>query len=260
MNYLPITPVGLLPAITSSGSKNVFILSHLWKILAYRNFYMSNKWNTVIIDNDLYEKESSATFDDMEAIADSLNATRIFIVGPEVIGSGMQTAKMTQEILKERESNGFLYLTDKGANVFLMAILHERPNEIACQWNILKQYKQLGIGISIFSFRLGYDRGSLLRMLRKSDDNRYFHAFGWDNLLEAHNMASAGFNSVDSSIASTAAANNIELFDNWQITRDPGRDGVLASTRLPLDAVDVEDLHDDTVMNISKIQQFLNSL
>ena len=225
MKYMPIVPMGMLDVLDVSGVKDVFLLSQFWKDTEYRDFYMSHKWDTVIIDNDLYESETSAKFEDMMKIAGSLDAKKIFVVGPEDLHDGVGTGVVTKRILDDRGSSGLLE-----DNTQMMCILHERPNEMRLQYEVVKDYADLAFGISIFSFRLGYDRASLYDYVG-IPKGRYVHAFGWDNLLEVCNLKKCGFNSIDSSIAVTAALNKIDLTDEWQIIREPGREGVLKSTR-----------------------------
>ena len=62
MKYMPIVPVVMLNVIDVSGVKDVFILSQFWKNKEYRDFYKEGSWDTVIIDNDLYESEDAAKF------------------------------------------------------------------------------------------------------------------------------------------------------------------------------------------------------
>lgn len=231
LNYMPIVPIDMFDVLDMSGVKDVFILSQFWKNPEYREYYKSRTWDTIIVDNDLYEKEEAASFESMLEIAKELRANKVFIVGPEDLSSGINTAKLTQEIIRKYGCDGPLeYYTGRWQ---LMCILHERPNEMKLQYQILKEY-DIAFGVSIFSFRLGFDRGALAKYVGIGSD-KYIHAFGWDNLLEVYNLAQAGFNSVDSSLAVTAAVNRINLQDVWQITRDPGRDGVNCSTRAPID-------------------------
>lgn len=226
MNYMPIVPIGMFDVLDMSRVKDVFILSQFWNDQTYREYYKSRRWDTVIIDNDLYESEEAADLKDMVKIANSLNANRIFLVGPEELSNGLETARMTQDIMDHWHS----YSCN---NTRLMCILHESPNEMKLQYKILKDFQNLAFGISIFSFRLGYDRASLMKFC-EVDPSRYVHAFGWDNLLEVLNMRGCGFDSVDSSIAITAAYHNISLRDDWQITRQPGRAGVHNSSRVDI--------------------------
>jgi len=227
INYMPITPVGLLGTLDTMEVRNAFMLTHLWEIKRYREFYQTHQFDTVILDNDLYEKPTAASFDHMLKIASQIDAERIFVVGPECLTDGVKTGQMTLDLLTQYESEG--YLTD---NVQMMCILHERPNEMLRQWNLIKHKEDVAVGISIFSYRLGYDRASLHKFLNLPR-NRYTHAFGWDNLLEVYNMRGC-FDSVDSSLAVSAAYNGVDLMKAWQITRDEKKDGRVIKDRLDL--------------------------
>lgn len=229
MKYMPIVPVGLLDVLDVAKVRDVFILSQYWGIKEYREFYCSRTWRNVVLDNALYEDPEATNFDDMVQMAMKLDAKRIFVVGPEKLNDGIMTGQMTLDILDEYGSQGFL-----GDNIQMMCILHERPNEMLRQWNMVRDCKDLALGISIFSYRLGYDRGSLYKFL-DIPRSRYTHAFGWDNLLETYNMKDC-FDSVDSSICVSAAYNKINLKQNWQITRNEKFDGCVIKPRIPINA------------------------
>jgi hypothetical protein len=229
MHFMPIVPIGMLDVLDITKTRNVFILSQYWNIKKYREFYLSHYWDTVVLDNALYEDTEATNFESMLGMARQLKADRVFVVGPEKLDSGIKTGQMTVDILEEYDTDG--YLDD---HIQLMCILHERPNEMLRQWNMIRRFEDVALGISIFSYRLGYDRGGLLKFLNLPSD-RYVHAFGWDNLLEVYNM-SGRFNSVDASIAVSAAINNVDLKWNWQITRNPVYDGRVISSRLPIDS------------------------
>jgi hypothetical protein len=251
MNYMPIVPIGLLNTLDLMNVKNVFMLTNLWKYDKYKKFYLSHHWDTVILDNDLYEQPVPANFVNMMDIARQLDADRIFVVGPEKLNDGVETGRMTVGILADHESEG--YLDD---NIQLMCILHERPNEMMRQWNMIKRYEDVALGISIFSYRLGYDRGALYKFLNLPGE-RYTHAFGWDNLLEVYNMRGL-FNSVDSSMAVSAAVNGVDLHKNWQITRDPIKDGRIVKERLSIewDERPSNTLSHKVCMNIKDLTEF----
>ena len=104
MNYMPICPVGLLGALDTMDVRNVFLLSHLWDVKKYRDFYLKHSFDTVILDNDLYEKPTAANFNVMLGIARQLDAERVFVVGPEKLNDGVETGRMTLELLKQHES------------------------------------------------------------------------------------------------------------------------------------------------------------
>jgi hypothetical protein len=228
MNYMPIVPIGYLDTLDVAKVQNVFILSQFWGNKKYRDFYLNHHWDTVVLDNALYEDTEATNFESMMVMARQLKANRIFVVGPEKLDDGIETGRMTIDILNEYQSEGRLE-----DNIELMCILHQRPNEMLEQWNMIRKFRDVALGISIFSYRLGFDRGSLYKFLDLPRD-RYVHAFGWDNLLEIYNM-SGRFNSIDSSLAVSAAINTINLKKTWQITRDPIKDGRSITQRLPID-------------------------
>jgi hypothetical protein len=228
VNYMPIVPVGYLETLDVANVKNVFILSQFWNNKKYREFYLSHKWDTIILDNALYEDSTATDFEEMMGMARQLDANKIFIVGPEKLDDGVETGRMTIDILNDYQSEG--HLDD---NIDLMCILHERPTEMLEQWNMIRRYRDVAIGISIFSYRLGFDRGSLHRFLGLPRD-RYTHAFGWDNLLEMYNLSGC-FDSIDSSLCVSAVVSDVDLKKVWQITRDPKKDGFTANERKPID-------------------------
>lgn len=236
MNYMPIVPIGMFDVLDLSGVKNVFLLSQFWDNKEYRQYYTSRTWDTVIIDNALYEDDVAVGFQDILDIANQLKANRIYAVGPEDLKSGVHTAQLCLECLREIPSHEF------PPNTQMMVILHEKPNEMKLQYKLLQQvYRQIALGVSIFSYRLGYNRGDLARFIGINSSKYYMHAFGWDNILELYSLNTAGFKSVDSSLAVTAAINGIELRDDWQVTRDPGKAGVKASTRAKITDTEFSD-------------------
>jgi hypothetical protein len=255
VNYMPIVPIGYLETLDVAGTTNVFILSQYWKIKAYRDFYLGRKWDTVVLDNALYEDVKATDFEHMMVMARQLDADQVFVVGPEKLTDGIETGRMTIDILEEYQSEGLL-----DDNINLMCILHERPNEMLEQWNMIRKYRDVALGISIFSYRLGFDRGSLHKFLDLPQD-RYVHAFGWDNLLEIYNMAGR-FNSIDSSLCVSAAINEVDLKQQWQITRNVKMDGRKVTSRLPIswDGSDNSGLDDKVMMyDIVKNIQFLDA-
>ena len=236
MNYMPIVPIGMFDVLDLSGLKNVFLLSQFWDTKEYRQYYSSRTWDTVIIDNALYEDDVAVEFQDVLDIARQIHANKIYAVGPEDLKSGIRTAQLCLKALKEVPSY------DLPHNTQMMVILHEKPNEMKLQYKVLQQASRpLALGVSIFSYRLGYNRGDLARFVGIDRSKYYMHAFGWDNILELYALNGTGFRSVDSSLAVTAAINGIELKDDWQVTRDPGKAGVKASTRAKITDEDFSD-------------------
>jgi hypothetical protein len=228
VNYMPIVPIGYLDVLDVTKTENVFILSQFWKNKTYREFYLDRTWKTVVLDNALYEDQNATDFEKMMKMARQLKAERIFVVGPEKLDDGIETGRMTIDIMNEYQCEGKL---EDGID--LMCILHERPNEMMEQWNMIRKYRDVALGISIFSYRLGFDRGSLHKFLDLPRD-RYVHAFGWDNLLEVYNLTGR-FNSIDSSMCVSAAVNDVDLKKIWQITRNPKMDGRAIKKRVPID-------------------------
>lgn len=249
VNYMPIVPIGYLDVLDVTKTENVFILSQYWKLKPYRDYYLERQWDTVVLDNALYEDSKATNFESMMAMARQLDARRVFVVGPEKLTDGIETGRMTIDILEEYQSEG--HLDD---NIDLMCILHERPNEMLEQWNMIRKYRDVALGISIFSYRLGYDRGSLVKFLDLPSD-RYVHAFGWDNLLEVYNMRGR-FDSIDSSLAVSAAVNEVDLTKCWQITRNPKMDGCHITKRVPIDSMEVPS--DALKFSVVKNIQFLD--
>ena len=135
---MPIVPVGMLDTIDIAQSSNVFILSQFWNNKKYREFYLKHHWNTVVLDNALYEQSDATDFEAMMAMARQLDAEQIFVVGPECLTDGIETGRMTIDILNEHDSEGVL-----DDNINLMCILHERPNEMMEQWNMVRKYRDL---------------------------------------------------------------------------------------------------------------------
>ena len=250
MNYMPIMPIGMLDLLDETHTKDVFILPQFFKYDKYREFYTSRKWNNVIIDNALYENDASIPFDQMIEFADDINSSRTFIVGSENLDSGVMTAAMT---ISDVDLYG-----DRGNNWEMMTILHKHPNEMKEQYEILKHgdLGHLPLGVSIFSFRCGYDRAALAKYVGIEMTN-YVHAFGLDNILEMLNLRDAGFNSVDSSIAATASVNDIQLWtDNrWEIDRRV--DKSVKRVDLTCDKFKCNH-HNRTFNNIRGLQSFAN--
>lgn len=250
---MPIVPIGYLETLDVAKVTNVFILSQYWKIPKYRDFYLERKWDTIVLDNALYEDSKATNFESMMAMARQLRANKIFVVGPEKLTDGIKTGQMTVDILEEYQSEG--HLDD---NIDLMCILHERPNEMLKQWNMIRKYRDVALGISIFSYRLGFDRGSLYRFL-DLPRGRYVHAFGWDNLLEMYGCHHL-FDSIDSSLCVSAAINKVDLKEIWQITRNPKMDGRKIEKRQPIDDTKRpgKKLRYEVVQNIQFLTKFAN--
>jgi hypothetical protein len=260
MKYMPILPTGMFDVFKQSTARDCFILPQFWKNKVYRDFYTSIKWDHVIIDNALYEDEQGIPTADLIHIAKSLDAKRCFIVAPEDLHSGVATAALTIEAAKKHGLHHETIGSSK-KRWELMTILHEQPQEMKLQFQMMKDagISHMPIGISIFSYRHGWDRASLKKFVGVHDIN-YLHAFGLDNLLEVLNLRDAGFDSVDSSIVATAAYHDIDLMgEHWMIDRQYNKD----FAQLP--RVDLEcdtfttDIKTRTLKNIIKMRNFVGN-
>ncbi len=210
-NYMPILPIWGLDLLTECKINHCFILPALWNIPSYRDYYTSRSWKTVIIDNDMYETpDKCADIQQMIDIADSLDSEYTFIVGPEDMENGVNTVSMIAETVGRYGEHG-----DKWD---LMSILHGKPNEIIKQHHEIRDLGVFAFGVAVSSWRQGYDRGAILRLIRPKVGD-YFHAMGLDSLCEVVNINHAGFDSVDSSFAATCAFNNIDMFNRWNVVR-----------------------------------------
>ncbi len=240
-NYMPILPIWGLDLLTECKVNHCFILPALWSIPAYRDYYTSRSWKTVIIDNDMYETPGKcADMQKMIDIANSLDSEYTFVVGPEDMENGANTISMIAETIKR-----YGEYDDKWR---LMSILHGKPDEIVNQYREIRDLDVFAFGVAVSSWRQGYDRGAILRLIRPKVGD-YFHAMGLDSLCEVVNINHAGFDSVDSSFAATCAFNNIDMFSRWNVVR----------RNLPSDPVRV-DLTSDTVSSSVRENTLLNIL
>lgn len=240
-NYMPILPIWGLDLLTECKINHCFILPALWSIPAYRDYYTSRSWKTVIIDNDMYETpDKCADMQKMIDIANSLDSEYTFVVGPEDMENGANTISMIAETVGRYGEHG-----DKWD---LMSILHGKPNEIIKQHHEIRDLGVFAFGVAVSSWRQGYDRGAILRLIRPKVGD-YFHAMGLDSLCEVVNINHAGFDSVDSSFAATCAFNNIDMFSRWNVVR----------CNLPSDPIRV-DLTNDTTSSSVRENTMLNIL
>ncbi len=131
MNYMPIVPLGMTDLFGRSGINNCFLLAQYWKYPQYREFYSTQKWDTVILDNAVYENSIPVPFEDMMKIAEYIDAEQLFIVAPEDMDDGLKTADLTEQCVIEWGSSGETFT---GVPWNLMTILHELPNEMKAQY------------------------------------------------------------------------------------------------------------------------------
>jgi hypothetical protein len=261
MRYMPILPTGMFDVFKNSTARDAFILPQFWKNPDYRSFYTSMKWDHVIIDNALYEDKDGIPTDELIRIAMQLKTERCFIVAPEDLHSGVATASLTIEAVERHGLRHNQISEGKGPRWELMTILHEQPGEMKMQYKMMQDANigHMPVGISIFSYRHGWDRASLKKFVGVGDSN-YLHAFGLDNLLEVYNLRDAGFDSVDSSIVATAAFHEIDLMgEHWMIDRQYNKE-FAQLPRVDLQCKDFDaDCKRRTLYNIIKMREFVGN-
>lgn len=241
MRYIPILPIGMLETGWKVGSKDAFILPQYWDIPAYKSFYTTYDFDTVIIDNDVYETGECTPLTILDQIADEITAKKIFIVGHESPGDPHETIIGFIDEIRTYEIRH-----DP------MIVLDGTPSEIKSMYNILKYEESVGYSLPVSLYRRGYDRASIYNYVgfHQSD---YVHALGVDNIMEIASMNSAGYNSVDSSIAATAAVNEYNLRKEFLISR---------TTSDPIPRVDLKRTSFttseimDTIANIQLVNEF----
>ena len=207
---MPILPIGMSQLF--EGIDYCFILPQFWANEKYKSIYTSRPWDTVIIDNAMYEDpENRWEIPRLIEVADELDARRIFLVGNENMYNGVKSIEL---ICNEIDECG-----QDGANWTYMGVLHGTPGEIAHQYAELRRYARIGFAVAVSTFRLGYDRSIIVERLGLSSNGRYIHALGLDSMREAKALEGY-FNSCDSSICASAAENNVDLTIFPEIRRD----------------------------------------
>jgi hypothetical protein len=218
MKYMPILPIGMYGIYEQSESHNAFILPQFWIHYDYRQGHTIRKWNVVIIDNAMYEQPDAIPFNKLIDLASELTAKRIFIVAPEHFTNPNETINLAVQTACE-------YGT-KGNNWEMMVIVHGgAPAELIYQMNTLYANNIKAFGIAVSYWRGGESRAALLAEQRKPDC--YYHAMGLDDIDELLGLRKACFDSVDTSMAATAAVNAIDL----QVVRKIVRTGPRAQPR-----------------------------
>lgn len=205
--YTPILPIGMLENIRIVGNKNVFILPQLWSISEYRDFYCEHEWNTVVIDNGVYEGLMTP-FENLVNIADDLHAKQTYISADEDIGSGYNTAHM---IIDQIDEHGI-----DGSNWNLMPVIHGSIREMEYMIDLLGD-KVHQWSIPIYLTRMGYDRSTIVKYLGIQDD--YVHALGLDNILEIINFDDGIIDTFDTSMPATGAIHGLRLSSIYLIER-----------------------------------------
>ncbi len=210
MEYMPILPVGMMDLYETNDIFNAFVLPQLWEIPEYRKVFQELEWDTVIIDNAMYEQEEAIEFSKLIDIANSIETSETYIVCPEDMGNPKRSIQLTEDTISQ-----YGCYDDHWR---LMSVLSGNPMDINTQYYALKKYP-IGFGIPVSSWRKGYDRASILSYIGFDVNKHYVHAMGLDSCFEAIALAKAGFSSVDSSIVATAAVNSINLDECTTIIR-----------------------------------------
>jgi len=255
MKYMPILSIGMSSLFAKPkytiGQKtrhirDAFILPQFWSNPQYKEMYVSHPWDTIIIDNAMYEDDKAIPFGDLIDISKELDARKIFIVPPEDHKDPLNTARITIDGI---DSWGV-----KGPTWNMLTIVHGLPSQATKMFELLWEFDDLAFGVTVSMWRAGYDRSAVMSSCPCSGDH-YFHAMGLDSISEMVGLREAGFNSVDSSMAATAAANNIPLNIDTVIRRngspsDPKRVPILQES-FPVETTD------QTFINIQEMISFL---
>jgi hypothetical protein len=204
MKYMPILPIGMLDIYRNNDA---FILPQFWYLHEYSSFYRRGSWNTVIIDNAMYENPDMFDFQSMINIAKMLQAAQIFLVLPEDHDNPYHTIELSHDCMNDFVPDGWNP----------MVILHGSPETVTAQFSQLKHLKNIGFGMAVSLAREGFDRVRIYK--ENAMGSHYIHAMGLDNIDEIPKLRNAGFKSIDSSIPASAAWNNINLQRDREIVR-----------------------------------------
>lgn len=240
---MPILPIGMYDVYQRAHISDVFILPQYWGNDRYREYYTSKTWDTVIIDNAMYEQPDCVKFGDLISIANSIRATRTFCVAPEDYHDTDRTFELLNDTV---DTYGVL-----GPSWRIMCVLHGKPREMRTLHSRIKLTMNglCGIGIPVSVWRDGYDRASLYRYM-DMESREYVHALGCDSILEIYNLCATGFSSIDSSIVASAAVNGINMWSRFIIKRegkptDPVRVDLLQEE---FSKDEIENTYDNTVI------------
>lgn len=244
MKYMPILPIGMSQLLKKIEVQGAFILPQFWSNSSYEEMYTSREWDTVIIDNAMYENPTPVPFNDLIEIARQLTSKRTFIVAPEDHNDPIKTAELVIDCIDQYGKRGKYWEP--------MVIVHGTPVHITHMFDMLDYLYTVAYGVAVSCWRNGFDRGTIKSMSR---GGHYFHAMGLDSITEAIALKRSGFDSVDSSIVATAAMNKIHL----------DYDTVIFRTGKPTDPVRVPLLKEDfmvecidhTSANISKMSKWV---
>jgi hypothetical protein len=209
MKYMPILPVGMLDVFHRTKLSSAFILPQFWNNDKYKSFYTSLSWNTIVIDNALYEQDKEVETSDLICIAESLSATRTFIAAPETIGDGQATKDDVLDCIDAYGRYGDLWE--------LIVILQGTPKDMV---EIIEAVGlDMAYAIPISQYRKGFSRSAIADYVFNKAAPNYLHALGLDNLFELLDIRWR-FQSVDSSMPATAAINFINLLDTFEVKRN----------------------------------------
>lgn len=239
MRYMPILPIGMAKLLGHRSVRDAFILPQFWGNERYRAMYAHRKWDTVIIDNAMYENPDPVPFETLIDIAGEIDSGRTFIVVPEDHSDPVHTAQLAMDTCSEYGTFGPKWNA--------MCIIHGSPLEIKEMMAIFHD-APIAFGIAVSTWRNGYSRIALAESCGGRD--RYLHAMGLDSISEMMSLRYV-FDSVDSSMVATAAINKIPLNENTVIRR----------TGVPTDPIRVPILQDAFLVEcIDKTEKNIQSM
>jgi hypothetical protein len=246
MKYMPILPIGMSSIFKMEEVSSAFILPQFWSNPRYAAMYTSRSWDTVIIDNAMYENPQPVPFNSLIDIAESLQSCRTFIVAPEDHNDPINTIRLVTDCIDTYGKKGTCWEP--------MTIIHGKPNQIRAMFDMLDTISTMAYGIAVSCWRAGYDR-TMLKSL-STHGIHYFHAMGLDSITEGIALRRAGFDSVDSSMVATAAVNKIHMDLNTVIFRTGASSDPV---RVPLlqDNFQVECI-EHTVSNLIKMYNWIS--
>jgi len=198
MKYLPIAPIGLLELW--DDYPYAFILPQFWELKSYNEFYTSRKFDVAIIDNGVYE-EAPMPIELLVKIAAEITADQKFVVLPEKVGDTIGTITLA----KQFSSLKF------GGDFEPMVCIQGKMLSILPKFREL-MYEINAFAVPVSMYRQGWERSGIKHWLNM--DDKYWHAFGLDCLLEIPILKKFGFDSVDTSMPFTAAIHSIDLATN----------------------------------------------
>ena len=204
MRYMPIAPVGMFDVI--KDERSAFILPQFWDCESYREFYLSHDFDVVIVDNGVYEG-AEVEEEEIVRIAREVSTEKVFVTLPEVVGSASRTVMEIRMGLDKYEGVGKM--------VCLQGRMIEELREFE---DVVEDVDAIAVPVSMY--RKGWCRGALREWMVKNCEgmrDKYWHAFGCDNLLEMIELKRFGYDSVDTSMPFTAAIHRIDFGINMVV-------------------------------------------